>query len=159
MKVFISSLNVPIGYTTPKFPLLYWPLGPTGSEYSQLVLYYAVDVWEFTVVWFMIWFVGFYLVSGLIASLNHILHYKRNDYAPNRLWFSDYLWHAGVIICSYMVTGAIIAFIAGSVVGLLISAIYKAGSMTMSTWIPFTWGLVGILYDICSSFLTSLITL
>ena len=158
MKVFISSLNIPIGYTTPEFPLLYWPLGPTSSEYSTLLLYYAFDIWKFTVVWFILIFTGFYLVSGSIASFNYILHYRRNHYA-NKFWLKDYLVNGGLILSSYILTSVSIGFVAGSVIGLLTSAIYKAGSMTMSTWIPFTWAVAGILYDICSSFLTSLMTL
>lgn len=154
MKVFISSLNVPIGYTPPSFPLLYWPLGKTSSQYSTALLYYSQDVWRFTTLWFLIMFLGLYSVAALIAICNHFISSRRIKVEAKSYTFTTLF-----IIGSYLFTGCFIGFVSGSVIGLIILAIYKAGSMTMSTWIPFTWSLVGILYDICSSYLLSLMTL
>lgn len=64
-----------------------------------------------------------------------------------------------MILFSYIIAGLFKGFALGAVIGLLLSAIYRAGSLTMSTWIPFSWGVAQILYDICSSYLTSLIIL
>ena len=44
------------------------------------------------------------------------------------------------------------ALLAGSLVGLVVGATYKAGAFTMSTWIPFIWGWVNVLILILSSF-------
>lgn len=154
MRVFISSLNVPIGYTTPQFPSLFWPLGAHLSDFSVLMLYYSRDIWKFHVVWFLIMFVGFYTVAGGTAFITYCIGGHRQKVPP-----SSYLFKGIWIFCGYILLACLIAFIGGSVVGLLTSAIYKAGSMTMTTWIPFTWALVGILYDVCSSYLTSQITL
>lgn len=154
MKVFISSLNVPIGYTTPSFPSLYWPLGNTSSKFSSSLLYYSSDVWRFTVLWFLIVFTGVYVVAALIASTNYLIYSQRNNYDGKSCLVAIVM-----IWCTYITSGLFIAFVGGSVVGLITLAIYKAGSMTMSTWIPFVWALVGVLYDISTSYLNSLMTL
>ncbi|CAH6719134.1 uncharacterized protein CLIB1444_02S01706 [[Candida] jaroonii] len=154
MKVFISSLNVPIGYTTPSFPSLYWPLGHTSSKFSSSLLYYSADVWRFTVLWFLIAFSGVYVVAAFIASINYLIYSQRNNYGGKSCFVTILM-----IWCTYLTSGLFIATIGGSVVGLIISAIYKAGSMTMSTWIPFVWALVGVLYDISTSYSNSSMTL
>lgn len=154
MKVFVSSLNVPIGYTTPPFPLLYWPFGRTEPQYSQLVLYYTRDVWSFTVIWYVIIFVSFYSVAAAISCINSAIQGRRKDASVRRI-LTQMVFLAG----SFLVGALCMSFVSGTVVGLLLSVVYRAGSMTMSTWIPFTWAAVGILYDICSSYSTSQITL
>lgn len=150
----MSSLNVPIGYTTPSFPLLYWPLGATESSYSRLVLYYTNDVWTFTVVWFVILFLSFYAVAGAISCVNFAIQGHKKG-VPLEKILMKMIFLGG----TFIVSGVLTAFISGTIVGLLLSVVYRAGSMTMSTWIPFTWALVGILYDICSSYSTSQLTL
>lgn len=150
MSVFISSLNVPIGYTTPPFPSLFWPLGKTEPLYAQSVLYYSFDVWQFTVIWFIIIFVGVYSVAGSIAVLTYV---TKKDFNLR------HIFNIVPIAGTFFGTGLLSGFVCGSIVGLIVLAVYKAGSMTVSTWIPFSWALVGILYDICTSYLTSQITL
>ncbi|WEJ93594.1 hypothetical protein PSN45_001062 [Yamadazyma tenuis] len=143
MKIFISSLNVPIGYTTPDFPSIYWPLGEHRPEFSQSMLYYGRDVWRFTIQWYIILFCGVYSVTGLYMFVNYCVA-NYHSKTP-----SKYFVFRGVLIfVSYAFTSTMMAVISGSVVGLLTSAIYKAGSMTMSTWIPFTWAVLGVMYDI-----------
>jgi Putative transmembrane protein 170 len=44
------------------------------------------------------------------------------------------------------------AVFAGSVVGLMLGAVYKAGDFKMSTWMPLLWGLLNVSVLILSSF-------
>lgn len=63
------------------------------------------------------------------------------------------------IVVFYVFAGLIKGFIGGAIIGVIIAAIYQAGSLTMSTWIPLTWAMIQVLYDIVSSYLTSQIIL
>lgn len=155
MKVFVTSLNVPIGYTTPPFPSLFWPLGQDKPRYDTLFLYYSLDIWKFTLYWSLLFFVVIYFGAGSIAIFNNLLNNYRHSVPILKLSIIGTI----VIISSYVVAGAFKGFALGAIVGLLLSAIYKAGSLTMSTWIPFSWGVALVLFDICSSYLTSLIIL
>lgn len=52
----------------------------------------------------------------------------------------------------YGFIGGIEALIAGNVTGGLLGGVYTAGFFRMSTWIPFTWGIINALVLILSSF-------
>lgn len=52
----------------------------------------------------------------------------------------------------YMIIGAIEALIAGSLVGLVLGAVYNAGFFRMSVWTPLFWGIINMLVLILSSF-------
>ena len=41
---------------------------------------------------------------------------------------------------------------AGSILGLVLGAVYSAGYYKMSTWTPFLWGLINVLVIILASF-------
>lgn len=181
MKVFVSSLDVPIGYSTPKFPSLYWPLGPSSSSYQNLFLYYSFDVWEFTVFWSLILYSGVYLAVGSLAAFNLGLDHFRFNHFQSELpsqpksqneevqqeqkrtymkkSISPYhrfnIFNALIIIGIYFFLGLLQGFISGAIIGALLLAIYKAGSLTMSCWIPLCWGFALILFNICSSYRTS----
>lgn len=60
------------------------------------------------------------------------------------------------IVASYLCLGGAQGFIVGAIVGVVLLAIYKAGSLSMSTWIPFCWGVALIIYDVATSYLTTL---
>lgn len=60
-----------------------------------------------------------------------------------------WVWIVPVVYC---VVGGIEALLAGSVVGLVLGAVYSAGYYKMSTWIPFLWGQVNVLVIILGSF-------
>lgn len=59
------------------------------------------------------------------------------------------LWVVPVV---YGVVAGMEAVLAGSVVGLILGAVYNAGGFRVSTWIPFVWSLVSVLVLIISSF-------
>lgn len=153
MKIFVSLLNVPIGYVTPRFPLLYWPLGPTHGLYEQLFLYYLGDIWRFTVYWLLICFSAAYAAVGLCAAASVLCKARLHAQLAGvrRLAVRGLL----LVLALYLFSGAAQGFLTGAVVGLVLQAIYLAGLLSMSTWIPFSWGLAEIVYHICSSYSTS----
>lgn len=170
MKIFVSSLNVPIGYTTPSFPSLYWPLGPNRPKYQQLYLYYSIDIWKFTLFWFVILWGAIYCIVGLMAALNLSLnHYRLNNFRNNEqplppkprdsrhpIPYAHWKIVNNIfILLVYTLVGVCQGFIGGAVVGLILQSIYKAGSLSMSCWIPLCWAIALVLYDICSSYKVS----
>ncbi|GMF08166.1 unnamed protein product [Ambrosiozyma monospora] len=52
----------------------------------------------------------------------------------------------------YIFVGAIQSFVSGSLVGLLICAIYKSGAFKMNTWIPCVYGIIITLYNVITSY-------
>ena len=97
---FVTTGDVPLGYVTPSFPSLYWPLN--NEKFSLSYLYYTSDIWRFTVYWTLIFFAGFYGSAGLIASYSH-------RKTAGGIW----------IMFFYLVAGGIQAIASGTVVGLL----------------------------------------
>ncbi|CAK7897677.1 hypothetical protein CAAN1_15S01816 [[Candida] anglica] len=154
MKVFISSLNVPIGYATPPFPSLYWPLGPEKANFQASFLYYSADMWRFIVWWSMLTFGGLYLITGTLAGLIQL----RNRYRQCKIDKTSILEALGIVVF-YVFVGLFQGFVGGCIVGLLLSGIYKAGALTMSTWIPFCWAIISVLFDVCSSYSLSSVIL
>lgn len=156
MKIFVSSLDVPIGYVTPHFPSLFWPLGSTLPRYNELFLYYSIDIWKFTVFWVIIFFSGAYLLVGVAAALSMNLRAYRERKIVQSNKKAVVL---PLVLCAilYLVAGVAQGFMLGAIIGLLLAAIYRAGALAMSTWIPFSWGMASILYHICSSYSTSLL--
>ena len=59
------------------------------------------------------------------------------------------MWIAPLV---YLVIGASEALLAGSLVGLLLGAVYNAGYFRMSTWTPLLWGVINMLVLVVSSF-------
>lgn len=154
MKVFVSSQNTPIGYTTPPFPSIYWPLGSSQLLFDSLFLYYATDIWRFTVLWSVIFFTGVYTLVGISACFN--VAFKGYRFGKVTSAKRSYMLRSIMIALLYVLSGAAQGFLAGAIVGLMLQAIYRAGALTMSTWIPFCWGFALIMYHICSSYSTSL---
>lgn len=146
MKIFISTLNVPIGYQTPRFPSLYWPLGATSSSFQRLYLYYSGDIWRYTVYWALILFAGLYLVVGILAMMNGLLHRYRHGMKIFRYTVVGKI----VLIFAYVAIGMAQGFLCGAIIGLILQAIYKAGSLSMSTWIPFCWAIAMVLFNVAT---------
>ncbi|KAF4314017.1 hypothetical protein GTA08_BOTSDO00571 [Botryosphaeria dothidea] len=133
---FVYRVNdpVPRDYETPPFPSLYWPLPVRGHQ--AYYLYEPGDIWRFTLIWTLIFF-------GAV-------HVATSGYAVVVQWRNwKVIWIVPVIFC---VIGGMEALIAGSIVGGLLGGVYSAGYYSMSTWIPFVWGLINTLVLILSSF-------
>lgn len=154
MRIFVSSQNYPIGYITPQFPSIYWPLGPLKQKYEKLFLYYSGDIWRFTVYWSIIFFAAFYSLVGVWACFNIVFKGLRLRRITNGK--RPFGRRALSVVLLYVLSGVAQGFLTGAIVGLMLQAIYRAGALTMSTWIPFCWGFGLILYHICSSYSISL---
>ncbi|KAI5779713.1 hypothetical protein EDC01DRAFT_669520 [Geopyxis carbonaria] len=122
----------PVNYVVPPFPSLYWPVEP--SEQQAKYLYAGSDIWRFTLYWTLLVFAAFHLTSGFYAFFMHR--------SKTALGFP----------LIFAIIGGIEAAISGSVVGLLLGAVYKAGYFRMSTWIPLVWAVVNVLVLVVSSF-------
>ncbi|CAD6506489.1 BgTH12-07716 [Blumeria graminis f. sp. triticale] len=130
--------NVPQEYTTPPWPALYWPLygRPDVANY----LYYTLDIWRFTLFWTLIFYAG---THGMVALVALVMQVGKGHLA----W--QYAW---IIPVSHTFVAMFEAVMAGSIVGLTLGAVYESGYFRMSTWIPFTWGLINVLFLVISSF-------
>lgn len=51
-----------------------------------------------------------------------------------------------------MIVAGLEALLAGSIVGLILGAVYNAGYFRMSTWTPLFWGMVNMLVLISGGF-------
>ncbi|KAH7267523.1 uncharacterized protein BKA55DRAFT_555926 [Fusarium redolens] len=129
----------PPDYQTPRFPSLnVQTLFDTTAD-KQFTLYYVLDVWRFTLLWTLIIYACFHMGAVLIAMVTH--GWKKSSWR--------YLWAVPVI---YLVIAGLEAVMAGSIVGLVLGAVYSAGYYEMNTWIPCTWGFINVLVLIISSF-------
>ncbi|KAI6783903.1 uncharacterized protein J7T54_001779 [Emericellopsis cladophorae] len=129
----------PRNYQTPRFPSL--NIG-TVYDYSQdrrYTLYYVSDVWRFTVIWTLIVYALFHLGAVVVALLTH----------GWRISTWKYLWAVPIV---YLVIAGLEAILSGSIVGLMLGAVYSAGYYEMNTWIPCTWGFINLLILVISSF-------
>ncbi|KAB8289874.1 hypothetical protein EYC80_010505 [Monilinia laxa] len=130
----------PLDYSTPPFPSLYWPLyaKPGVPNY----LYYAHDIWRFTLLWTLIVFGVTHMAVVIYAIIMQLGKGKS-------AW--QYVWIIIMPILYGLIAG-IEALLAGSFVGLILGAVYNAGYFQMSTWVPFIWSLIHILVLTISSF-------
>lgn len=56
------------------------------------------------------------------------------------------------IFCVYVVVGAFQGLFIGSIVGVLISAIYTAAQFKITTWIPFVYAIISVLFNLSSAY-------
>ena len=144
--------EIPLDYTRPSFPSLYWPLNPSPGDARYL--YYQSDIWRFTLYWTLITYGGVHLsasVWAVLMQLRSALATKTKPLGePNKIRQTlAWVWLIPVV---YLVVAGIEAVFAGSVVGLILGAVYNAGYFKMSTWVPFIWGLLNVMILILSSF-------
>ncbi|EHK41386.1 hypothetical protein TRIATDRAFT_301972 [Trichoderma atroviride IMI 206040] len=129
----------PRNYTTPRFPSLNVNTLFDSTPDKRYTLYHIGDVWRFTVIWTLITFAVFHLGAVFIALFTH--GWKKSSW--------KYLWLTPII---YMGVAALEALLSGTIVGVMLGAVYQAGYYEMNTWIPCTWGFINVLTLIISSF-------
>ncbi|KAK5989958.1 hypothetical protein PT974_08221 [Cladobotryum mycophilum] len=126
-------------YVAPRFPSLNVKklFDPTAEK--KYTLYYISDVWRFTVLWTLVVYALFHLAAVLIAYFMH--GWKKSSW--------KYAWMIAIV---YLGVAGVEAVISGTVVGLILGAVYRAGYYEMNTWIPCTWGFISVLILVISSF-------
>ena len=98
---FIQRVDsaAPLGYETPDFPSLYWPL-PTNLAEPQY-LYHPTDIWRFTTIWTLLFFGAIHVVVAAWACIVQWRNWKL-------IWIAPLL---------FSIVGGIEGLLAGSVVG------------------------------------------
>jgi hypothetical protein len=98
---FIQRLDsaVPLGYITPPFPSLYWPL-PAGATQSYY-LYRPDDIFRFTVYWTLLLVGGIHVITALWACLVQWRNWKL-------------IW---IAVPVFGFVGGVEALVAGAIVG------------------------------------------
>ncbi|ORY69726.1 uncharacterized protein BCR38DRAFT_333831, partial [Pseudomassariella vexata] len=124
----------PADYQPPAFPSLTWPPWEGPFIYS---IYHS---WRFTLLWTLILYAIFHLGAASIALFMQIGKGRST-------W--KYLLAVPVV---YAITAGVEALFAGSIVGVILGAVYHNGEFLMSTWIPFVWAWINVLVLVVSSF-------
>ncbi|KAM0278070.1 hypothetical protein ACHAQH_005361 [Verticillium albo-atrum] len=128
----------PENYQTPSFPSISIHLMDLSRD-NYWSLYYIGDIWRFTVLWTLIIYGVVHLAAAFIALAMQ----------GGKKRSLTYLWVAPIV---YVAAALIQGLLAGSVVGLVLAAVYNAGYFSMSTWVPLLWGVINVLVLIVSSF-------
>ncbi|PTB66357.1 hypothetical protein BBK36DRAFT_162227 [Trichoderma citrinoviride] len=129
----------PANYTTPPFPSLNVHSLFDATPEKQFTLYFIGDVWRFTVIWTLITFALFHLGAVFIAMFTH--GWKKSSW--------KYLWITPIV---YLGVAGLEAVVSGTIVGVMLGAVYQAGYYEMNTWVPCIWGFISVLTLIISSF-------
>ncbi|KAI2630769.1 hypothetical protein GGR54DRAFT_584140 [Hypoxylon sp. NC1633] len=125
----------PDNYSSLTFPSLCWP-----PQDPYCALYTIWDSWRYTLFWTLILYALFHMGATGIALSMQIGQ-------PRSVW--KYLMAVPVI---YALVAGAEALFTGSIVGLVLGAVYISGCYGMPTWIPFIWGWINVLILIVSSF-------
>ncbi|KAI0847913.1 hypothetical protein F5Y00DRAFT_240032 [Daldinia vernicosa] len=125
----------PNDYHSPKFPSLCWP-----PQDPYCALYSVWDSWRYTLLWTLILYAVFHFGAVGIALAMQIGK-------PRFVW--KYMLAVPAI---YALVAGAEALFTGSIVGLVLGAVYISGCYQMPTWIPFIWGWINVLVLIVSSF-------
>lgn len=99
------SSPAPFDYATPPFPSLYWPYRakPGVANY----LYYARDIWRYTLLWTLIVYAVFHFA---VAGFAVLMQFRNGKSALQYIW---------AIPLVYALIAGVEALIAGSIVGLM----------------------------------------
>ncbi|RMZ91996.1 hypothetical protein DV736_g760, partial [Chaetothyriales sp. CBS 134916] len=160
------STTAPLSYKTPSFPSLYWPIRASVGEAKYL--YHFADIWRFTLCWTLMTVGGaHFLVAAWAVLMQFASALQRRVYLDsgpgralspkNRRLFGEnpirqtvgWVW---LIPLVYLVIGMAEAFVAGSLVGLILGVMYETGYFRMSTWTPLFWGVINMLMLVVASF-------
>ncbi|KAF4932022.1 hypotheticall protein [Colletotrichum viniferum] len=128
----------PTNYKVPSFPSINWQLRDLTDDH-RWSLFYIRDIWRFTVIWTFIIYAAVHMGAAAITIAMH----------TNKRGSLTYLWAVPLF---YAFMAGVQALCAGSVVGLILGAVYNAGYFSMSTWVPLLWGIINVLVLIISSF-------
>ncbi|EXJ82709.1 hypothetical protein A1O3_06523 [Capronia epimyces CBS 606.96] len=158
--------GIPRSYVAPHFPALYWPVRAKAGEAQYL--YYLSDIYRYTLYWTLLTIVAAHICVATWAVLMQFNSAsQRKKYlstpagkrlsAKNRKLLGEYpfgetsswVWLVPVV---YIAIGGLEALLAGSMVGLILGAVYNAGYFRMSTWTPLLWGVINMLVLVVSSF-------
>jgi hypothetical protein len=94
-----------LDYNTPSWPALYWPYKAKPGIPNYL--YYAEDIWRYTILWTVAIFAVFHLAVAAFAVLMQLGK-------GQKAW--QYVW---IIPLVYAFVGGIEALLAGSITGLM----------------------------------------
>ncbi|KAJ5542935.1 hypothetical protein N7535_005357 [Penicillium sp. DV-2018c] len=130
----MANNRVPINYEVPPFPSLYDPI--PSHHHRAHYLYHTTDIWRFTVLWTLILYAATHFTVAACAVLTNIRNWK-------------VIW---IVPLVYGSIAGVEALLAGSIVGLVLAAIYEAGNFRMSTWLPLIWAGVNVMVLIVTSF-------
>ncbi|KAK4945768.1 hypothetical protein LTR10_015116 [Elasticomyces elasticus] len=163
---YVYGAGVPSTYKTPKFPALYWPVRAQPGEAQYL--YYLSDIYRYTVYWTLITIGSAHIcVASWAVLMQFTSAVQRRKYlaspagrklgAKNRKLLGEnpvgetlgWVW---VVPLVYIISGGLEALLAGTMVGLVLGAVYNAGYFAMSTWTPLFWGVINMLVLVVSSF-------
>ncbi|CAG7920710.1 unnamed protein product [Penicillium olsonii] len=130
----MANNRVPINYEVPSFPSLYDPL-PSHHQQAYY-LYYTKDIWRFTLFWTFVFYAATHLTVAGCAVITQCRNWK-------------VIW---IVPLVYTFVAGLEGLLAGSIVGLVLGAVYEAGNFRMSTWLPMIWGGVNVMLLIVTSF-------
>jgi hypothetical protein len=57
-----------------------------------------------------------------------------------------------ITTCMYIIVGAFQGLFIGSIIGVLIAAVYVAAQFKATTWVPFIYALIAVLYNIANAY-------
>ncbi|KAL7414243.1 hypothetical protein BDY24DRAFT_414459 [Mrakia frigida] len=127
----LTRVTTPIDYVVPNFPSLYTP---TYDQDGAFFLYFAEDMWRFTLLWTLIVIGSIHFCCGLIAG---IVFSRRHPMIAISIPF----------IATAM--GLLMGLISSTVVGFVLAALYQAAHFQMATyvlenhlWVPFIFALI-----------------
>lgn len=130
--LFLGGGNIPVGYQTPEFPSLQFPVD--GNPYESPLLFRTWDIYRFTVYWHLIIWTGAHIIVGTIGA------------------YGSRKQTVLLLLSFYLFIGALYAFSIGSIIGLLLAAVYRAGALHMTTWIPFSWSILTLSFLALTNF-------
>lgn len=158
--------GVPLSYSTPDWPALYYPVRAEPGEAQYL--YYVSDIYRFVLYWTLLcvggahtlvatWAVLMQLHSATLRKSYLSTPVGRKLTPKNRKLLGEnpigetlsWVW---VVPLIYIVLGGLEAVFAGSIVGVILGAVYNGGYFKMSTWTPLLWGVINMLVLVVSSF-------
>ncbi|KZS94553.1 hypothetical protein SISNIDRAFT_549102 [Sistotremastrum niveocremeum HHB9708] len=149
------------GPRTPPWPSLYNPTPelqhrhdsdptPPGAHY----LYNANDIFRFTLYWTLIFTLPPFIICGVWASITTMsapptrqlsvgtMRQSRDTSPSSRQKPQARLIMGIAVFLTFVISSLGVGVVSSVVVGYGLAGFYSAGSLNMSTWVPFAWGLI-----------------